>query len=269
MAKSKRRNVLAENWISYPRSILESCALRVLSHTAIRVMHRIEIEHMAHGGAENGKLIVTYDQFEEYGVSRNSVGPAIRELVALGFLEITEKGIASNENGRPNRFRLTYVNVKSREQPTNEWRRVMTIEEADRLAKEARAEKDQRARALGSRGARARLKKQNSVTTSDTGSVASTDTEGAVSQSQRPILLGSVTTDVTTIYNIGGEASPSIQTHAARLAWSRPRFRELDPVTEDPIGPWSPLLSNTQHDGSARVTVDVLPPHEITSAHVH
>ena len=145
----------------------------------------------------------------------------------------------------------------------------MTIEEADRLAKQARAEKDQRARALGSRGARARLKKQNSVTTSDTGSVASTDTEGAVSQSQRPILLGSVTTDVTTVYNIGGEASPSIQTHAARLAWSRPRFRELDPVTEDPIGPWSPLLSNTQHDGSARVTVDVLPPHEITSAHVH
>jgi hypothetical protein len=152
MAKSKRRNPLAENWISYPRSMLESGAFQALSHTAIRVMHRIEIEHLAHGGAENGKLIVTYDQFEEYGVSRNSVGPAIRELVALGFLEITEKGIASNENGRPNRFRLTYVNVKSREQPTNEWRRVMTIEEADRLAKEARAEKDQRARALGSRG---------------------------------------------------------------------------------------------------------------------
>ena len=244
MAKSKSRNALAENWVSYPRSMLESPAFRVLGHTAIRVMHRIEVEHMAHGGAENGRLIVTYDQFEEYRVSRNSVGPAIRELVALGFLEITEKGIASNENGRPNRFRLTYVNVKSREQPTNEWRRVMTIEEADRLAKEARAEKDQRACALGSRGARARLKKQNSVTTSDTGSVTTTDIEGPISRSQHPILLGSVTTDVTTIYNLGGEALPSIPTNAARLAWSLPRFRELDPVSFDPIGPWSGHPSN-------------------------
>ncbi len=272
MAKSKRRTPLAENWISYPRSMLESCALRALGHTAIRVMHRIELEHMAHGGAENGKLIVTYDQFEEYGVSRNSVGPAIRELVALGFLEITEKGIASNENGRPNRFRLTYVNMKSREQPTNEWKRVMTTEEADRLAKEARAEKDQRACALGSRGARARLKKQNSVTTSDTGSVPTTDTEGAVSQSQLPILLGSVTTDVTTIYNLGGEASPSIPTHAARLSWSRPRFRELDPVTDEPIGPWVPRTfspTNAQHAGSAQLTVDVPTPHASTFALVH
>ena len=142
MAKSKRRSALAENWISYPRSMLESCAFHALGHTATRVMRRIEIEHLAHGGAENGKLIVTYDQFEKHGIRRNSVGPAIRELVALGFLEITEKGIASAGNGRPNRFRLTYVNVKSREQPTNEWRRAMTIEEAGRLVKEARAEKD-------------------------------------------------------------------------------------------------------------------------------
>jgi hypothetical protein len=272
MANSKRRNALAENWISYPRSMLESCAFQVLGHTATRVMRRIEIEHLAHGGAENGKLIVTYDQFEEYGVSRNSVGPAIRELVALGFLEITEKGIASNENGRPNRFRLTYVNVKTREQPTNEWRRVMTIEQANRLAKEARAEKDPRARALGSRGARARVKKQNSITTSDTGSVTTTDTEGAVSQSQLPILLSSVTTDVTTIYNLGGEASPSRPTHAARLSWSRPRFRELDPVTDEPIDPWLPRTlssTNAQHAASAQLTVDVPTPHASTSALVH
>jgi hypothetical protein len=143
MAKSKRPNAIGENWVSYPRSMLESRAFRALGHAAIRVMHRIEIEHLANGGAENGRLIVTYNQFEEWGISRNSIGPAMRELVALGFLEVTEKGIASNENGRPNRFRLTYVNVKSREQPTNEWRRVVTIDEADRLVKEARGEKDQ------------------------------------------------------------------------------------------------------------------------------
>jgi hypothetical protein len=266
MAKRKRPNAIGENWISYPRSMLESPAFRVLGHAAIRVMHRIEIEHLANGGAENGKLIVTYDQFEEWGISRNSVGPAIRELVALGFLEITEKGIASNENGRPNRFRLTYVNVRSREQPTNEWRRAVAIDEAGQLVNEARREKDQRARALGARGAL--RKKQNSVTTSDTGSVTTPVTERAVSQSQESILLGSVTTDVTTIYNLGGESSPSVPTHAA-LAWSRPRFRELNPATGEPIGPWKPILSNALRDDFAPPTIDVLAPHAPTSASVH
>ena len=212
--------------------MLESPAFRVMGHTASRVMHRIEIEHMAHGGAENGKLIVTYDQFEEYGISRNAVGPAMRELVALGFLEITEKGIAGDENGSPNRFRLTHVNVKSREQPTNEWRRIRTVEEANRLAKKARADKDQRARALGARGARARLQKQKSVTRTDTDPVTKPDTEGADSQSQQPILLSPVTATDTTIYNLGGEAPPAMPTHTARLPSSPPRFRELDTTAQ-------------------------------------
>jgi hypothetical protein len=238
--------------------MLESPAFRVLSHTATRVMRRIEIEHMAHGGAENGRLVVTYDQFEEYGVHRNSVGPAVRELVALGFLEITEKGCAGNESGRPNRFRLTHVNVKSREQPTHEWRRIVTIGEAEWLAQEARKNKDPRAIALGRRGANARLKKQNSVTTTDTGPVTKIDTDRAILRSQKPILLAPVTTTDTTIYNLGGEALPSIPTRTGRHNWSRPRFRALDPTTREPIGPWNPLPSNAQPAGSPLQSVDVL-----------
>ena len=86
--RQKRRTKIGESFISYPRSMLESPALRVLSHMATRVMHRIEIEHLAHGGAENGKLIVTYDQLVEWGVDRKAIAPAIRELTALGFLGI-------------------------------------------------------------------------------------------------------------------------------------------------------------------------------------
>lgn len=121
MAKGKRRNVIGENWISYPRSMLESAAFRVLSHAAMRVMHRIEIEHLSHGAAENGRLVVTFDQFVEWGIDRKAIAPAIRELSVLGFLEVTEMGCAGNENDRrAHRFRLTYVNVKSRDsQRTN------------------------------------------------------------------------------------------------------------------------------------------------------
>jgi hypothetical protein len=56
MAKAKRRSALAENWVSYSRSLIESPALRVLSRAAILAMHRVELEPMSHGGAENGRL---------------------------------------------------------------------------------------------------------------------------------------------------------------------------------------------------------------------
>ena len=152
MGRTKRRNAIGEGRISYPKSMLESPALRALSLSAIRVMHRLEVEHMDHGGAENGKLIVTHDQFAEAGIHHNAIAPAIRELIALGFVEVTEKGCAGNENQRrPNRFRLTYVNMKSREQPTHEWRRIIDTEEANRLAAEARLARDERSVALGNR----------------------------------------------------------------------------------------------------------------------
>jgi hypothetical protein len=162
---AKKRNGTAENWISYPRSLVESPALRVLSRGAILIMRRIELEHMAHGGAENGNLQVTRRQFEDWGVHRDAIGPAIREIVALGFTEITEHGHAGvGGHGVSNRFRLTYVNTKSREQPTHEWRLITTIDEAERIARAARGNKDPRARDIGARGGRATRKRFFSAT---------------------------------------------------------------------------------------------------------
>ena len=53
-----------------PREMLESAAYRVLSRAAHMVLSRIELENRYHGGKGNGHLIVTYDQFEQYGVDR-------------------------------------------------------------------------------------------------------------------------------------------------------------------------------------------------------
>jgi len=165
MANSKLRSEVAENWVSYPRSMVECPALRVLSRAVVLAMHRIELEHMVHGGAENGRLQVTRRQFEEWGVHRDAIGPAIREIAALGFAEVTEHGHAGvGGHGVSNRFRLTYVNTKSREQPTNEWQLITTIEEAERIARAARENKDQRARDIGARGGRATRKRFFSAT---------------------------------------------------------------------------------------------------------
>jgi hypothetical protein len=101
-------------------------------------LDRIEIEMAGHGGTDNGKLPVTYDDFERYGIHRHAIGPAISETVALGFLEITEPGRAGNAEWRkPNLFRLTYRQTKY--EPTNEWEKIKTIEEAQAVAQAARA----------------------------------------------------------------------------------------------------------------------------------
>ena len=91
-----------------------------------------------HGGQDNGGLPVTYDDFERYGIRRDCIAPAIRELVALKFMEITKPGRAGNAEFRaPNLFRLTYRHTK-REEPSHDWRRIATTEQATKLARQAR-----------------------------------------------------------------------------------------------------------------------------------
>jgi len=76
--------------------MLESPAFMILSGAAQRVLFRLEIELLHHGGNDNGKLVVTFDQFEKYGVRRKSIASALRELEALGFIEVVEHGCAGN-----------------------------------------------------------------------------------------------------------------------------------------------------------------------------
>jgi hypothetical protein len=118
--------------------MLRSPAYCVLSLSARRVLDRIEIEMADHGGTDNGRLPVTYDDFGRYGIHRHAIGPAIREVVALGFVEITEAGRAGNAEWRkPNLFRLTYRHTKY--EATNDWDKIKTPEEAEANARSARA----------------------------------------------------------------------------------------------------------------------------------
>ena len=123
-----------------PRLIemLRSPAMAVLSLSARRMLERMEVELADHGGTDNGRLPVTFDDFVAFNIHRKSVAPAMRELEALGFIEIMERGRAGNaEWRRPNLFRLTFRDV-SRAAPTHEWRRIKTMEEAKALAQAAR-----------------------------------------------------------------------------------------------------------------------------------
>ena len=123
----RKRNSIDEQFIAHPVRMLESPAYQVMSLSARRVLARVEIEHAHHGGNDNGKLPVTFDDFVRYGVHRHAIGPATRECETLGFLEVTERGYAGNAEFRtPNKFRLTYL-FAGGAKPTNEWAPIESI----------------------------------------------------------------------------------------------------------------------------------------------
>jgi hypothetical protein len=121
--------------------MLESPAHRTLSLSARKILDRLEIELYRHGGKpeQNGLLPCTFDHFVEFGVHRHAIGPAIREVVALGFVEITRKGSAGNAGYRqPTLYRLRYRHAGSDKRVTDDWRHTETIEEAEAVAERAR-----------------------------------------------------------------------------------------------------------------------------------
>jgi hypothetical protein len=83
----RRKNRIAGQFSARTIEMMEAPAFQVLSLTGHRILDRIEIEHAHHGGNDNGKLPVTFDQFVEYGIHRHTVAPALREVCALGFVE--------------------------------------------------------------------------------------------------------------------------------------------------------------------------------------
>lgn len=113
-------------WVAISQDMMESAAWRGLSHAGMLVLWRVIVEHMSHGLKDNGRLPVTYDDFQAYGVRRNSICAAIAETAALGFIERTEKGRRAfgDAPGRASRYRLTFLGVirpDGTSEPTNEW----------------------------------------------------------------------------------------------------------------------------------------------------
>lgn len=123
--KQSKRTKIDGQFVPYRRDMLEAPAFRALSHSAMRILHRLELEHMAHAAMENGNLICTYQDFVDYGVSMGSIKAALSQLAALGFIEVEVQGRRSAGGVKiPSRYRLTYVAESSVDaKPTDEWSR--------------------------------------------------------------------------------------------------------------------------------------------------
>lgn len=139
-AGAKRKTPIGGQFSPRLIEMLESPAYRVLSQSAHRFISRLEIELAHHGGQDNGKLPCTFDDCQQYGIHRHAIGPAIREAVALGFVEVTEQGSAGNaEHRRPSLYRLTYRPAHGiPDDGSHEWRRIKTVEDAINISAMAR-----------------------------------------------------------------------------------------------------------------------------------
>jgi hypothetical protein len=147
MSRRTRRTSIGGQFAPRLIEMLESPAYRALSLCGRRVLDRLEIELGHHGGTNNGRLPVTYADFVRYGMDKQSIPGALREVEALGFVEITERGRPSESDfGRhPNLFRITYRHGARGEEPTHEWKRYATVLDARNIAKAARDAKDPKA----------------------------------------------------------------------------------------------------------------------------
>jgi hypothetical protein len=152
----RRKNGINGQWSPRLIEMLESPAYRALSLSAHLVISRIEIELAHHAGNDNGRLPVTKLDFVDYGISHDAVAPAIRVAEALGFIRITVRGHGGNaEHRRPNLFWLTFAHSRNSRSgpPTHDWRKIKTTEDAEAIARAARANKSQAAVSLGQRSA--------------------------------------------------------------------------------------------------------------------
>ena len=196
----KRRNSINGQFAARRIEMLESPAYRVLSRSGHMVLARIEIELAHHGGNDNGRLPVTTGDFVQYGMDRTCVAPAIRETEALGFIRITERGYGGNAEYRsPNLFYLTYPTTRDtrKSPPTDEWRRIKTLEEANQIARTARANKSKLAVEHGKRSWRKRQQKTKSGTENTRLSVL----KNSLETSENPVRDSGTT-------GLGGETEP-------------------------------------------------------------
>jgi hypothetical protein len=134
----RRRNKppVDEPWVWLTRTMLESPAWRALSGAGKRVIERVAIEDMAWGGKKNGSLKVTYRNFEQHGIRKNSIADAIDEAVTLGWIIVTKRGGYSSGNQKHcNEYQLGWKCDHRGIAAPNLWKRFSNVSEAREAVK--------------------------------------------------------------------------------------------------------------------------------------
>lgn len=124
-ARNPSRSKWLTTFVPHRLEMLRSPAWLSAPPQLHRMLDRIEVEHLSHGGNENGNLLIPYLQFEQCGISRRQIRALCDLGEALGLIEVFK--LSERGDGRvrpPNAYRLTYVPAAGKRAPTDEWRAV-------------------------------------------------------------------------------------------------------------------------------------------------
>ena len=110
-------------WCWLTSELINSLAWRSMSVNCLKLTLRLLLEHINHGGLENGRLVCTYKDFQEYGLTRNKIRPAIEEADFLGLVK-HQRGERIFAKNQPNSYRITFYGTSEARDPTNEWKRM-------------------------------------------------------------------------------------------------------------------------------------------------
>ena len=112
-----------EPWIWLSTELLLSDAWRSMSINCYKLIFHLLIEHSNHAGHENGRLLSTYQQLQDYGLTRNKIRSVIEEAEFLGVIRHRRARKVEALN-QPNSYRLTFYADDENGYATNEWKSI-------------------------------------------------------------------------------------------------------------------------------------------------
>jgi hypothetical protein len=131
--------VLKEQYVRFPRKLLESPALRVLTANEYRAFIRILIEHQRHSGFVKDGLPVTKKDFVSFGIHPRYVASSLRVLEALGLIECTRRTKGTSSGRLSNLWRPTFLPTTPKaNNATHDYTKFTTTTEAHAAAEAAR-----------------------------------------------------------------------------------------------------------------------------------
>lgn len=109
-----------KRFVSIPHVILESYAVRTLSHIEFRILIHIA---SLYNGTNNGKIAVAQETLEHrFGVSPKTVGNSFRSLVKRGLLR--RQKVYPKEKRMATEYSLSWLpNDVEKTEATNSWQR--------------------------------------------------------------------------------------------------------------------------------------------------
>ena len=132
-----------KSWHRIRDEMLLSPAWMAASHLQRSMLFALLTELGRHSGKDNGHLIFTNSNWEQFGFSRPGIKPNLTALHALGFIDLKPGHPGLKGYGKARRYRLTFmptINADGNEiePPTDEWARFSTTKQAKAAARSAR-----------------------------------------------------------------------------------------------------------------------------------